>query len=84
MTKGLPAHPLLNWVSTNHVVLCVHAVFYSSFGDRCTLDTCTGGRKTTVHVLLPPVQGGDGQWSVGMVMEGTALADRREYHMRKF
>ena len=28
--QGLPAHPLLNWVSTSIVVLCVHAVVSSS------------------------------------------------------
>ena len=37
--------------------------------------------QTTV-VLFHPVQGEDSQWGVEMVMEGAALAGRREYHDR--
>ena len=64
-------------------MLCVHAVHvvsstaYSSFSDKCTL--------TVVQVYCrhnsssPPVQGGDGEWSVERVLKRDTLSNNTVY-----
>ena len=45
-------------------------------------DSSTGGVQIENSVSLSPVQGDDGQWSVGMLMEEATLTDRNDYQYR--
>ena len=72
---------------TGWALAMLHCVSMPCSGQQSALVTDTvhwqQHRWTADNSLpLPPGQGGDSQWSVGVVMEGAALADRREYQVR--